>query len=295
MILDFTAIGVIIACLAIVVLIISKKFPIIAAIDTENLAKHKQDKVKSDLMEERLKRKLDILNVRKYFPKKNGEPTRSPLVLRMQTFLKNLEKRYQKKIDEVDEDMVTADKNKLLILNEAKTLVEQDKEGEAEQKYIEAISLDTHFEEAYHGLADLYLKKKDYDHAKEIFSYLIKLNAHDDASYEHLGLIAKSQGNLAEAEKDYLQSISLNNQVAGYHADLGEVYRLKGEHDKSLRHFLEALKLEPNNPRYLDEVISVAIVLNNGEVARRYYEKLKEVNPENKKLNEYKKALGKLA
>lgn len=294
MILDFIAIGVIIACLVVVVFVISRKFPIIAAIDTQKLDKHKQERVKSDLMEERLKRKLDVLNIRKYFTKTTGESTRMPLMQKMQNFLKDMERRYQKKIDEVEDDEQSVDKKKAVLLSEAKALVEQDRDADAEQKFIQAISLDTKYEEAYHGLADLYVKKKDYDHAREIFNYLIKLNSQDDEVYEHLGQIAKSQGNLAEAEKDYLQSISLNNQVAGYYGDLGEVYRLKGESAKSLEHFQEALKLEPNNPKYLDEVIALAIAGGDKDLAARSYDKLKDVNPENMKLKDYKKTLTKL-
>jgi tetratricopeptide (TPR) repeat protein len=291
MILDFIAIGVIIVCLGVVIYIISKKFPIISAIDIQNLSKHKQEKVKSDLMEERLKRKLDVLNIKKYFQKKNGESIKFPVIQKMRNFLKELEQRYQKKVSEAEVEDLPIEKKKTILLAEAEELVAKDQDAEAEQKFIELISLDARFKEAYHGLADLYLKKKDYDHAKEIFQYLIKLNATDDASFEHLGQIAKTRGDLAEAEKDYLQSISLNNRVAGYQADLAEVYQAKGEHAKALEHFQEALKLEPNNPRYLDMTIDMAIVLKKNDVARQYYEKLKEVNPENEKLNEFKKVL----
>ncbi|MFH1207820.1 MAG: tetratricopeptide repeat protein [Patescibacteria group bacterium] len=291
MMLDFIAIGVIIACLSIVIYIVSKKFPVISAIDIQKLSKHKQDKVKSDLMGVRLKRKLDILNIKKFFSPSNGESVKVPMVQKMRNFLKELEHRYQKKVSEAEVEELPVEKKKSILLAEAEVLVGKDQDTEAEQKYIEAISLDARFKEAYQGLADLYLKKKDYDHAKEIFKYLIKINATDDAGFEHLGQIAKSQGDLAEAEKDYLQSISLNNRVAGYQADLAEVYQAKGEHGKALEHFQEALKLEPHNPKFLDLAISTAITLNNTEVANEYYAKLKEVNPDNIKLKEYQKAL----
>ncbi len=290
MILDFIAIGVIIACLSVVIYIISRKFPIISSIDIAKLSKHKQEKVKSELMEERLKRKLEILNIKKYFTSSgSSETTKVPLIQKMRIFVKELEQRYQKKVTETEDEELTNDKKKAILYTEAQELSAHDQDAKAEQKYIEAISLDAKYKEAYQGLADLYLKKKDYDHAKEIFKYLIKLNTTDDASFEHLGQIAKYQGDLAEAEKDYLQSISLNNRVAGYQADLAEIYLAKGEQSKAFEHFQEALKLEPNNPRYLDMAIETAVALELTEVAKQYYQKLKEVNPENKKLKEYKK------
>ncbi|MFA6553838.1 MAG: tetratricopeptide repeat protein [Patescibacteria group bacterium] len=293
MILDFIAIGVIIVCLGGVIYLISKKFPIISSIDIQKLSKHKQEKVKSELMEGRLKRKLEVFNIKKYFEPSGGESTGIPVIQKIRNFLKEMEQRYQKKVSEAEVEELPNEKRKTILLAEAESLADKDQDAEAEQKFIEAISLDARYKEAYHGLADLYLKKKDYDHAKEIFKYLIKINATDDTSYEHLGQIAKSQGDLAEAEKDYLQSISLNNRVAGYQVDLAEVYQAKGEQDKALEHFQEALKLEPNNPRYLDLAIEMAIALEKPDVARPYIDKLKEVNPDNKKLKEYRKVLSK--
>jgi tetratricopeptide (TPR) repeat protein len=293
MMLDFIAIGVIIVCLSVVIYIISRKFPIISAIDIKKLDKHKQEKVKSELMEERLKRKLEILNFKKYFSSGTSDTAKVPLIQKMRNFLKEMEQRYQKKVAETEVEEMPNEKKKALILAEAEELLAQDQDTEAEQKFIEAISLDARYKEAYHGLADLYMKKKDYDHAKEIFKYLIKMNVTDDTSFEHLGQIAQSQGDLAEAEKDYLQSISLNNRVAGYQADLAEVYQLKGDSDKSLHHYQEALKLEPNNPRYLAMAIEAAITLNMNDVAKQFYDTLKEVNPDNKKLKEYRLALSK--
>lgn len=300
MIYDYLAIGLVVIALGAIVFIISKKFPVIAAINIGILEKHKQEKVKQELIEDRLKRKLAVFNInwllRKGEAHQSQQPKKKSLLRNIYHSLKELEERYRTKLKEIEPvEVASVEKNKTLLLVEARQFANAEQFKEAEKKYIEAIGLDTRYVEAYRGLADVYMRTKDFIHAKEIYQHLLKLNSKDDATYEGLGKIASTQGNLDEAKKDYLQSISLNNQVAGYHVDLGTVYAALGDHKKGLASFLEAIKLEPNNPRYLDLLIETAIILKNAELADEYLKRLQEVNPENEKVADFKKRIKELS
>ena len=290
MIYDFIAIGIIVICIVIIVIIITKKFPVLASINISVLQKYKQDKIKKGLIEDRLKRKFKAFSLRALF-KGGSEKPKSPVFENFFKYLKTLEQRYRDKIRTHEpEEKETAEKKKMILLSEAKVLFEEEKFKEAEDKYIETISLDNKYIEAYEGLAETYFKIKDFEHAKEIYGYLIKMNAQDSSEKEDQeGGVSKEGMN--GKEKDYPQSTSLSNQVARHQVDLGEVFMATEEHEKALGCFQEAVKLEPNNPRNIDALIEVAIKLEDEKLANEYYNKLKEVNPENEKLKDIAKTI----
>jgi tetratricopeptide (TPR) repeat protein len=295
MIFEYIAIGVIVACIAVICFLVIRKFPMIAAINTEKLPKHKHEKVKQGLMEERLKRKLSAFNFKQTFEKQAGNEPRESWFSKFQVVVRDLEKKYRQKVEELEPAQENGlEKKTSIVLEEAKKFYDLENFKEAESKYIEAISLDPKSIKAYKGLAEVYNAMKDYVHAKETYQFIIKLNASDDGIYDHLGQIARQEGKLEEAEKDFLQSLSLNNTVAGYHIDLGDVYVAMGDFKKAMSSYEEAIKLEPNNPRHLDSAIQTAISMKNKEAAEKYLNKLRESNPANEKISELQKEIDNL-
>ena len=55
-----------------------------------------------------------------------------------------------------------------------------------------------------------------------------------------------------------------------------------------------AIALESSNPKYLDFLIGLAILEGRKKEGRQYLEKLREVNPENGKIEEFEKRLEEL-
>ncbi|MCH7492205.1 tetratricopeptide repeat protein [Patescibacteria group bacterium] len=287
MIYNYIAIGVIIASMGIIIYIISRKFPVISSINTDTLQKHRQNKVKKEIIEHRLKRKLTAFKLTSLFKKDHeGEAQdKGSLLGNLYKSLKGLEKKYQSKIKAIEpQEEDTVAKNKSLVLKEAESLIAEDKLKEAEDKFIEAVSLDNKFIAAYEGLAELYQKMKDPEHAKEIYQYLIKIHVTNDRE-------APTPGSDRMNSNEPAQSVSLNSQVAGYHFELGEVYLALDEADSALASLKEAVKLEPNNPRILDALVALGISLKDKALAKKYYDQLKEANPENDKLKELQKEI----
>ena len=295
MTLDYIGIGIIIVSIIAIIVLLSRKFPTLAAIDTARLPRHQQDKVKQELIEDRLKRKFSALSLKKVLDTKNNEDKSVSIVEKFRTFVRGLEQKYQQKIEQLEPtEQKSENRKKIIVLEEAKKSMDAGQYKEAESKYIEAIGLDPKYVEAYEGLAEVYVLLRDYIHAKYTYKFIQKQNASDDVAYDHLGQIALQEGKYEEAEKDYLKSLSLNNQVAGYHVDLGGVYTAMGDYKKALHSYEEAITLEPNNPRFLDCAIGAALVLKNKEIAKKYFDKLKAVNPENEKLKELEDSIDKL-
>jgi len=293
MILDFIAIGILIICISAIVWIVSNKFPVLASINTTTLQKHKQEKVKKELLEDRLLRKFKAVNFKHYFSRQPNENSKSIWQSLIQVVSK-LEKKYEVQKNDNSADVGNIDeqvKKKNFLLHEGETLFNDGKYKEAEAIFIEAISLDPKFIPAYQLLSELYQAQRDYNHAKEILHYLLKINSTDHTTYQHLGRLATVTGQLKEAEADYLKSISLNNKVASYYFDLGEIYIKLNNVDKAYDSYREAVRLEPNNPKILDALITTAILLKNKKDAQEFFDKLNEVNPENDKLEEFKKGI----
>jgi len=288
MLVDYIVIGIIIVSIALIIYIAFKKFPVLSSINLNAIKKHQQDKIKKGLLEERLVRKLKSMNIKKIIgagqTKGEGAVVDNKNWLgRTYEKLRDIEKKYQDKIkDQAPVDVEEEKKKKNILLAEAEELADKEEWKLAEEKYIELISLDSKSNEAYEGLADVYFDMKDYEHAKEIYKYLLKANSQDDAEVS------------TQNDGDENKSVSLNSTLSSYQVDLGEVYMATNEYSQAMNCFKEAIKLEPNNPKNLNSLLEVAIKIKDIDLAEDTFKKLKEVNPENEKLDEIKEQIKEL-
>ncbi len=276
MILDYIAIIIIVFALGVIVYIIAKKFPVIAAINISILQQNKEQRIKKGLIENRLRRKV----MARFALRASGQKQLS-IFKRFHTVVKNMEQQYRERIRiKKPVDTAESSKKKELLVTEAKIFADEEKYKEAENKYIEAISLDNKCIPAYEGLAAVYARMKEYTHAKEIYSHLIKMS--------------ETEGETGPQADSKVSVVSLSKQISGYHIALGEVYILDNMPNQAMQCFQEAIKLEPNNPRNLDLLIQTALMLEDVDAAEKYHTKLKEVNPENVKLAEIKSQISAL-
>lgn len=128
----------------------------------------------------------------------------------------------------------------------------------AEQCFLEVITLDARNLPAYEGLSQIYLARKNFNEAIEILEFLVKLNS---------GLAGR-----------YLFDLSYALQEAG-------------DKKGAWQHGREALTFEPTNPKYLDFLIEIAILDGHKKEGVDYLQTLIEVNPENAKIEDFKKRL----
>lgn len=127
--------------------------------------------------------------------------------------------------------------------------------GEAEHTFLDIIRLNPQEVEAYEYLGEVYLLKKEHDHAIETLEFAKKLSPKDERIFY----------------------------------DLGVVYQQQGNQRKAMLYFEECVTLAPNNPKNLDALLQLAIEMKEKIVARQTLRKLKEANPENQKLPELEK------
>ncbi len=124
---------------------------------------------------------------------------------------------------------------------------------EREQAYLDILALDPKNIEAYEGLACLYMEYKQFKEASEIYKYIV----------------------------------SLGEEKVEYFLEWARGLCELGEHAEALKVIINAYNLEPKNPKIIDNIIEIAIISGNKLQARRFLKKLTDVNPDNKKIEEY--------
>lgn len=251
------------AALTVVVVVYGRAFPKASALDLEAMALHRQQKRKTNLVENRLRRKFNtfVLSLQAFL-KPIG------LVLKKLTrsafhYLVRLEKRYRDAAKDTvsasTEPAVTAT-SVVTAVQEGNALLEADKLAEAEKKFIAAVGLDSRSLDAYRGLAKVYEAMGNKIHAIATLQFMVQLDPKDQAIYRELGELQ------IELEK----------------------------YEEALESFEQALELGPNSPKNLDAMIEVAILNKLKYKAQSTLDKLKEVNPENQKLQKYQEEIDQL-
>lgn len=254
---------IIVISLVVVIFIILKKFPQLSRIDTNTIQSEKESQTKQKILSSRLARKTEKLaSMASGFFAKYKEM--------MQEKVNEVHEALEEKKEEIEREefkemLVTQadeEKKEEIIeeqLEQAEELSQEDNFEKAEQKYIDIISADPKNVEAYMGLGELYKANAKFAEAQETFSYVAKLNPES-------------------AEPEFA---------------IAEVLELQAKHSEAISHAQKAVALE-QNPRYITQLIEIAIIAGNKQVALDAIKLLEEVNPENGAIDEYKEQISTL-
>jgi Tfp pilus assembly protein PilF len=253
-------VSIIIFCLFIISIILVRNIPKLRVINIESVPKEKARKVKEKIILQKLQRKSGVArNVVK--ASSGAVRVASKYGRRAVQKLYSLEQYYQKLKRTAEEGVHSYNKDEIRrLIDQAKDLVKKDEVVHAEKIYIDIISHNPKSVDAYEGLGDLYKKSSKYDQAKETYKFTLKISPND----------ASVLVSLAEMEMD-----SLNYKSA-------------------LDYLKKAIDNRSKNPKYLDFYIETSLRAGSLKDARKGITLLQEVNPENKKLDEFEDRFYKL-
>jgi len=251
--------------------VIIKKLSQLKTINVESISQEKVARVKNQIILERLIRKFtDFKNLNRSLL----GPVKDSVV--------NFFKDFYHKIIELEKNItdrtrplksVEVKQEAQTKINEGSQLFSQGLLDESENKYIEAINMEPRNADAYIGLSCVYVGKRDYKKARETSRYALKL----------LSKIGKNEENG-----------NAKHKLACGYADLSDIYQLENKNELALTNMQRAVELEPNNPRFLDSLLKISIILRNKDLALKVYSSLKAADPENKKLPEIKEEIDNL-
>ena len=260
MVTTIATILIVLSVLTLLVLVL-RKIPRLRVIDIESIQKEKLKAMKEQIIFQKLTRKSSSVFGKVSKGSTTAVRVASKYGRRAVQRLYALEQYYQKLTRIAEEGQHAYEKERVRKLaDEADELVKQGEFIPAEKIYIDIVSHNPKSIEAYEGLGMLYRKNKQFDQARETLSFSLKLSP-DDASVL---------------------------------AALGELELDLGNEKKALEHLQKAVKKRSKNPKYLDYYIEAALRSGSLRDAREGMKKLREVNPENKKLEEFMERFSKL-
>ncbi len=278
---------------AAIIFLIIKKFPQLTLLDVQAIPEVKEEKKKDEFLKKRAEKKNQEQKEKK---KEKWQP--------IIAISKNLQSGFRTMLGTVEnkvfsqafkrtrakklEEGIRPEEEIVLLLREAQNAVKNENFDLAEKKYIEIVRLDPKHIEAYRGLAQVYVQLGQTKEAEETYKFLHHLVPNDDQVLVNLAELAEQNNQIAQAISYYEKSLLLNDSSAPRFAKLCALLQNEKQYPAALEAMEQSVELEPQNPKYLDNLIELAIIVGNKERAEEVYQKLRLVNPDNQKLPLFK-------
>jgi len=261
---------IIVASLSGMIYILLKKFPNLAAINIATMPKEKELKVKNRIMTERLARHYQAFLI---FTTKLLAPVSQNFGVRFERLYQDIME-LEKKIKPKPLKVIDVNQEVNEKLEMARNLLASQELEKAEEICIAIIELNPRNIDVYEILADVYLELKDYKEARETQRYLLRL------------LLARN-GKESESSPE-------KHRLANAYSGLGWIYQSEARFIHALENYQKAITLEPSNPRFLDLLLKISIILKNKKLAFQAFNNLREADPDNQKLSELKEQINQL-
>ncbi len=261
--------------------IVIRKFPVAAAVDPEQAPP--AEVRKAEIVETRLRRKFTNAWVT---VRERSRPTVQTLGKAMgkaQAKLRDLEHEY--KVRSIPVLLNRRQRHRLndeiqVLLEQAEALIGDGELKAAEEKCLQAIRIEPRSIPSFDVLGDLYLKQKEYAHAKEVYRFLEKLIDEPDAVFDHHSDDANA---VAKNQREELR--------VRFYERLATSYQQIDELPAAFETIQETYRLAPANPRVIDLYLEIAIADGKKSFAIDALERLRSTNPENSKIPEWETAI----
>ena len=243
-----------------ILVIIVRKFPILALLDIKSMPEEKEAKFKKKIIQQKFDRDWQslIAKLSQYFKKP---------VNNFNNFTKKINQNLRKKRDKYQAQkrlsFVKREKKINRILQDVSEFIKSGNYKKAEEKSIYILSFDSHNQFAFEKLGEIYLIIKKYQEAKETFEFLLKLFQEKEKKSE-------------EANTYYL---------------LAEIAEKTGEFDQAAESLNKALEIQKNQPKFLNKLLEIYITSRREAEAKEVYQLLASVNPDNNKLVDWQEKI----
>lgn len=229
----------------------------VQSVDVSIVEAKRRTEVKSTILEDRLKRKLFSRVVAAWRVVLPHIRTTFKYIKKTYGWIAAKERTYRSAL-ESRKFKAKEDSEKEAVIEEKLEQVEDTEDSqEREHQLLEVIALDPKNAEAYEELAELYVENKQLQDAVDVYDFLIKLKPTD------IDLFLDYSDILAELET----------------------------HKPALEVLQQAQKQEPKNPKIIDRITSLAILVEDKFLANQSLKTLQQVNPDNKKIQDFQERI----
>lgn len=285
----------IIASLTVIIIVIARKYPQLTLLDVDNAPDIKEEKKKDELVkrraEERINKARETWSERLRPMKQGAEKSQQVfrrLVGKVQQRVDQEEQKKKEERGDIEEALSVSPDELRLMVQDGMAAFEQERYEDAEKQFIAAIRLDMKNKDAYRGLGDVYFAQGQHKEAEETYKFLLHLDSGDPITYVRLADIAEQKKDLTAAVEYMQEAILLNDGLSPRYIRLADLLVELEEYLTALESISQAVELEPENPRYLDKLIEIGVLCGRKDIAEDGYQRLRMVNPENKKLDVFK-------
>ncbi len=273
MLVDSIVITLFLISAATAVTLVGRKLSILSSIDVESIPAERDKRAKTKIIEMRMSRKfqsfLAVLALASE-PLQRGADFASRRLRALYAWIIEIREKHRRHAivggATVSLENLSPEERTERLLAEGSDLTDKEQYEDAERRFIDVLSLDSHSCAAYEGLARIYRQKKEWAQARDVLGCAIKL-----MKEQHKGSEESDRWAVSYAEL-------LN--------DAAEVYVKLDESLKALACAKEAVELQPNNPKYLDALLDIHVALGQRLKAETVLDQLRKANPENEKLDE---------
>jgi len=280
MVFDLIPIIIILISLAVCVFLIVRRFPQMASVDVDQIPEEQQADLKKQILEKQFEKKF-----KKMLTKVSdfASPV-TKIVIEKFDIIKNKIIKKKQVLEKESIEFKEKDKsqNEILheLLEEGANLIGKEDYIEAEKVFIKALEIDKHESIIYKNLGDIYIEQKKYEYAIETFKYLVVLENKK----------IKKAANDGNIDEEHL----LKRDLAQTYFELAKAYKVTDNIKETKRVLEKALLIDFKNPRYLDFLCEVCIILKDKLGAQSCISRLREVNIDNNKIEVWQEEIDQL-
>lgn len=288
----------IILSLAGIVVVLVRRFPQLTLLDVDTIPEVRADKKKAEFLKKRVEVKGQEAQKKR---REQWKPVLDQLTTMQSAFRRyvgNLERRLaHKRMNRVETAEQKGQKREELrsIVHDAELARHAEDFEAAEKKCIAAIRIDPKNPEPYRSLAEVYMAQGQTSEAKETLLFLHQMEPNDDMVLVRLAELSEQENNLQAAIEYYQQAVLLNDHLPQRFAKLAQLLQQLEQYPTALEAIRQAVDIEPQNPKFLDMMVEISIMVGDKALSEKAFQDLRMVNPENQKLSALKERIQKMA
>lgn len=172
------------------------------------------------------------------------------------------------------------------LIRRAKQYLNENRNKDAEETYIEAVTLNPRDERIYIELGNMYLKVENYTDAYSSYLEAHKLKGNDVDVLSKLGLISYRMKKYEDAVKHYEAASKLQPLEAKHVANLGLALRASGNTKKAFKAYEKAFQMKNGEVDYAVKACELALEIKKPKKAEPMLVAAEKLDPKNIKVQE---------